>query len=113
MAANADLQEGDLLATSGVDGVYPPGLPVAKIERIERRADSGFARIYCLPLAQVTAARYVLVLAPIGSAASMRSAAAASAAASAASVKKNADAKPKAPAASEPKPAARREGRTP
>ncbi len=66
MAANADLQEGDLLATSGVDGVYPAGLPVAKIERIERRADSGFARIYCLPLAQVTAARYVLVLAPAG-----------------------------------------------
>jgi rod shape-determining protein MreC len=66
MAANADLQEGDLLSTSGVDGVYPPGLPVAKIERIERRADSAFARIYCVPLAHVTAARYVLVLAPTG-----------------------------------------------
>jgi len=39
---------------------------VAKIERIERRADSAFARIYCVPLARVTAARYVLVLAPTG-----------------------------------------------
>ena len=29
MAANADVQAGDLLTTSGVDGVYPPGLPVA------------------------------------------------------------------------------------
>jgi rod shape-determining protein MreC len=66
MAANADLQEGDLLSTSGVDGVYPPGLPVAKIERIERRADSAFARIYCVPLAHVMAARYVLVLTPTG-----------------------------------------------
>jgi len=66
MAANSDLQEGDLLATSGVDGVYPAGLPVARIDRIERRADSGFARIYCVPLARVTAARYVLVLAPVG-----------------------------------------------
>ncbi|RZL87092.1 MAG: rod shape-determining protein MreC [Variovorax sp.] len=66
MAANADLQEGDLLTTSGVDGVYPPGLPVAKIDRIERRADSAFARIHCLPTAHVTAARYVLVLAPVG-----------------------------------------------
>lgn len=113
MAANADLQEGDLLATSGVDGVYPPGLPVAKIERIERRADAGFARIYCLPLAQVTAARYVLVLTPIGSAATMRSAAAASAAASAAGAKKSGEAKPKASAASDAKPTARREGRTP
>ena len=66
MAANADLQEGDLLSTSGVDGIYPAGLPVAKIERIERRADSAFARIYCVPLASVTAARYVLVLEPTG-----------------------------------------------
>lgn len=66
MAANSDLQEGDLLATSGVDGVYPAGVPVAKIVRIERRADSGFARIYCAPLAKVTAARYVLVLSPVG-----------------------------------------------
>jgi rod shape-determining protein MreC len=66
MAANADLQEGDLLSTSGVDGIYPAGLPVAKIERIERRADSAFARIYCVPLAHVMAARYVLVLQPTG-----------------------------------------------
>jgi rod shape-determining protein MreC len=66
MAANADVQEGDVLTTSGVDGVYPPGLPVAKIDRIDRRADSAFARIHCIPLARVTAARYVLVLAPTG-----------------------------------------------
>ena len=66
MQANADLQEGDMLTTSGVDGVYPPGLPVAKIDSIERRADTAFARIHCAPLAHVTAARYVLVLAPTG-----------------------------------------------
>lgn len=64
--ASADVQEGDLLTTSGVDGVYPEGLPVARIDRIERRADSAFARIHCMPLARVTAARYVLVLAPTG-----------------------------------------------
>jgi rod shape-determining protein MreC len=67
MAANADLREGDLLATSGVDGVYPAGIPVAKIDRIERRADSAFARIHCVPIAAVAGARYVLVLAPVGS----------------------------------------------
>jgi len=67
MQANSDVQEGDVLTTSGVDGVYPPGLPVAKIDRIERRADSAFARIHCQPLAHVSAARYVLVLAPSGS----------------------------------------------
>jgi rod shape-determining protein MreC len=42
---NADVQPGDLLTTSGVDGVYPPGMPVAKVEKVERRADSAFARI--------------------------------------------------------------------
>ena len=64
--ANADVHEGDLLATSGVDGVYPAGLAVARVARIERRADSGYARIYCEPVAQVTAARFVMVLAPVG-----------------------------------------------
>lgn len=64
MAANADVAEGDLLTTSGVDGVYPPGLPVARIEKIERRADAAFARIYCVPLALVGGASHVMVLEP-------------------------------------------------
>ncbi len=62
MAGNADVQVGDLLTTSGVDGVYPPGLPVAKVEQVERRADSGFARIHCLPQAQVSGTTQVMVL---------------------------------------------------
>ena len=66
MSADADLREGDLLATSGVDGVYPAGLPVARIDHIERRADSPFARIRCVPMADVTGVRYVLVLQPVG-----------------------------------------------
>ena len=90
MAANADLQEGDMLTTSGVDGVYPPGLPVAKIDRIERRADSAFARIHCVPVGHVTAARYVLVLAPTGGQAVPRPAPVANASPAA---KKRADAK--------------------
>ncbi|CAM3528631.1 rod shape-determining protein MreC [Paracidovorax anthurii] len=65
MPSNADVQEGDLLTTSGVDGLYPPGLPVARIVRVERRADSAFARIYCAPLAQAQGARHVLVLQPL------------------------------------------------
>jgi rod shape-determining protein MreC len=66
MAANADVAVGDLLTTSGVDGVYPPGLPVARIERVERRTEAIFARIYCAPLALVAGAAQVLVLAPVG-----------------------------------------------
>ena len=62
MAANADVAVGDLLSTSCVDGVYPPGLPVAKVHNIERRVDAIFARIYCTPLAAVSGATYVLLL---------------------------------------------------
>lgn len=64
MDANVDMQIDDLLTTSGVDGVYPPGVPVAKVAKIERRADSAFARIHCDPVAQVTSSLHVLVLKP-------------------------------------------------
>ncbi|WP_395669749.1 rod shape-determining protein MreC [Rhodoferax sp.] len=64
MAANADVVVGDLLTTSGVDGVYPPGLPVARVEKVERRVDAMFARIYCVPVALVAGASHVVVLAP-------------------------------------------------
>jgi rod shape-determining protein MreC len=67
MAANADVKPGDLLTTSGVDGVYPPGLPVAKVEKVERRPDSAFARITCAPQALVDGARHVMVLKPLTS----------------------------------------------
>ena len=65
MAASADVQMGDLLTTSGVDGVYPPGLPVARVEKVERRADSAFARITCLPLALASGVDHVMVLQPV------------------------------------------------
>lgn len=64
MGSNSDVQQGDLLTTSGVDGIYPAGLPVAKISRIERRAESAFAKIYCTPQALVTGARHVMVVKP-------------------------------------------------
>lgn len=67
MPANADVQAGDLLATSGVDGVYPPGLAVAQVDKVERRADSAFARIQAIPHALTTGSRHVLVLQPVGS----------------------------------------------
>jgi rod shape-determining protein MreC len=64
--SNADIVEGDLLTTSGVDGVYPPGLPVARVVQVERRAESSFTRIRCEPLARVQGALHVLVLKPVG-----------------------------------------------
>lgn len=65
MGSNADVQEGDLLTTSGVDGVYPPGLPVARVSRIEHRAESAFSKIYCVPQALTTGARHVIVVKPV------------------------------------------------
>jgi rod shape-determining protein MreC len=65
MAANSDVLQGDLLTTSGVDGVYPSGLPVAKIDKIERRADTAFAKIHCTPIAKISGALHVMVVKPL------------------------------------------------
>ena len=59
---SADLVAGDELITSGLDGVYPPGLPVAKVVRVDKLADTAFARVTCAPVAAVRGARQMLVL---------------------------------------------------
>ena len=66
MAGNADVRVGDVLTTSGVDGVYPPGLPVARVTAVDRKLDSGFARIVLAPAASADGVRHVMVLEPIG-----------------------------------------------
>jgi rod shape-determining protein MreC len=63
VAANADIQNGDMLVTSGIDGIYPAGLPVARVARVERDAAYAFARIQCVPIAGTERHRQVLVLA--------------------------------------------------
>lgn len=65
LANNADVEPGDLLQTSGVDGVYPPGLPVAKVAAVDRRVGSAFAKVTLLPVARLDSARHVLVLEPL------------------------------------------------
>ena len=65
MAGNADVQAGDALTTSGVDGVYPPGLPVARVARVDRRSDAGFARIVLAPMVALDNLRHMLVLEPL------------------------------------------------
>ena len=66
VAANADVQVGDILQTSGLDGVYPPGLPVAKVGRLDRRTQSDFAKIALIPATAPDSVRHVLVLEPVG-----------------------------------------------
>jgi len=65
MAANADIKNGDTLVTSGIDGTYPPGLPVATVARIERDAAYAFAKITLAPTAGTDRYRQVLVLSNI------------------------------------------------
>ena len=72
MAANSDVTVGDMLTTSGVDGVYPAGLPVARVDKVERRTEAVFARIVCMPIAMVAGTRHVLVLLPAAQAAVAR-----------------------------------------
>jgi len=62
MPISSDIQNDDVLVTSGVDGIYPPGIPVAKVVKIERDAAYPFARVICLPLAGVDRHRHLLVL---------------------------------------------------
>ena len=64
MANNTDIQEGDLLVTSGIDGVYPSGLPVALVSKIKRDVSSAFAHIICTPVAGVDRNKQVLILSP-------------------------------------------------
>ncbi|UCV15227.1 rod shape-determining protein MreC [Quatrionicoccus australiensis] len=64
MPANADVQEGDILVTSGLDGIYLPGFPVAKVINIERDSAYSFARIFCVPVAGVENFGEIMVLDP-------------------------------------------------
>lgn len=66
MSGNADVKAGDALVTGGLDGVYPPGLAVARVASVERRVESGFARILLEPAARADGVRHVLVLEPVG-----------------------------------------------
>jgi rod shape-determining protein MreC len=65
VAANADIRVGDLLHTSGVDGVYPAGLAVARVGQVERQAEGAFARVTLVPAASADGVRHVLVLQPL------------------------------------------------
>lgn len=64
LPANADVQEGDVLVTSGLDGIYLPGFPVAKVNKVERDSAYSFARIFCSPIAGVENFGEVFILNP-------------------------------------------------
>ncbi|QJQ06142.1 rod shape-determining protein MreC [Undibacterium piscinae] len=62
MTTNADVQNGDLLVTSGIDGVYPAGLAVAKVVQVENKASTTFENVLCSPSAGIDRHRQLLIL---------------------------------------------------
>lgn len=62
LPANVDIEEGDRLVTSGIDGIYPAGLAVADVVEMTTSADSPFARIICKPSAGIENNRQVLLV---------------------------------------------------
>jgi rod shape-determining protein MreC len=65
LPTHTDIQPGDVLETSGIDRVYPAGLPVARVARVVRPADNPYARVSCQPLAGVEKSRVLAVLKPV------------------------------------------------
>jgi rod shape-determining protein MreC len=62
LSPNTEIQPGDRLVTSGIDGTYPPGLAVAQVASVERDTGQMFARVTCRPLAGVERSSLVLIL---------------------------------------------------
>ena len=62
MPVSADVQNGDVWVTSGIDATYPPGLVVAQVTSVEKNAAYVFAKIVARPAAGVDNYRYVLLL---------------------------------------------------
>lgn len=62
LPANVDIRRGDKLVTSGIDGIYPAGLAVATVSKIEVTPDSPFAHIICVPTGGVENHRQVLLV---------------------------------------------------
>lgn len=62
LPVNVDIQVGDRLVTSGIDGVYPAGLAVGKVVEIDRKTYAPFARIACVPIAGIQTHRQVLLI---------------------------------------------------
>ncbi len=62
MPASADIQNEDILVTSGIDGIYPPGIPVARVVKVEHDPAYPFANVTCLPVAGVDNHRHLLIL---------------------------------------------------
>lgn len=61
---NADIREGDLLVSSGLDGRFPSGYPVGHVDSIQLDAGDSFADITVVPSARLGQSREVMMIWP-------------------------------------------------
>lgn len=59
---NADVRSGDLLITSGLGGVFPPGYPVARITEVRHDPGNPFATVMAEPTARLDRSHEVLLV---------------------------------------------------
>jgi rod shape-determining protein MreC len=59
---NADIEEGDLLVTSGLGGRFPPGYPVAEVISVVREPGQPFARVDARPRAHLERTREAMLV---------------------------------------------------
>ena len=58
----ADIQEGDLLVTSGLDGIYPKGLAVATVMKVTKHEAVAFQNVLAEPVVRFSRLEEALVL---------------------------------------------------
>ncbi len=64
LTVTADIRPGDVLASSGLGGVYPPGYPVARVTEVTSNPNLAFLKIRAVPLARLDYHTRVLLLWP-------------------------------------------------
>ena len=62
VTVDADIRKDDLLVSTGMGGVFPPGYPVARVTRVERSAKATFAIVEARPTAALDRDREVLLV---------------------------------------------------
>ncbi len=62
LAVNADVKSGDVLVSSGLGGVFPAGMPVARVVGVSRAANQLLAQVTATPIAQPDRVREVMLI---------------------------------------------------
>jgi rod shape-determining protein MreC len=59
---SADIEEGDLLVSSGLGEIFPPGYPVGRVVSVETRPSQPFAEVYAQPMSELDRDQEVLLV---------------------------------------------------